>query len=81
MSTLKPFKLHGLPTVEGRSASSQNGVFYETYEEAFDQARKYVSQKGVPIVIFRAIAVVEAAAPPVTCTPVQEDGTYGKVYY
>jgi len=79
LQQIPKFKLHGLQNVLGNTSSTANRTFYDTYEEAYEQAKKYVSRGSDPapgIVIFKAIAVVELETPepPIVVRPVDNDG-------
>jgi hypothetical protein len=69
----KKFKIHGIDSVTGASRSANNNKFYDSYDEAETAARKCVAQDRCSgIVIFQAIALIEAASPPICVTNLEE---------
>ena len=68
------YKIHGLDTVLGISASANTSRFYDSIEEAREAAiscLKRSNRNPTGIVIFQAIEVVSFETPPVKCEPIE----------
>ena len=60
------YKIHALNVSNGISRSLGNDTFYETYEEALEQARHYVTRHGTnrtAMVIYKAQVLVRREPP------------------
>lgn len=74
------YKIHCLNVAKGISHSAGNDTFYETYDEALEQARSYVTQhrRGSAnqdsMVIYKAHVLVRPHKPPVEVLSISKDG-------
>ena len=70
------YKIHCLNVAQGLSRSANNDTFYETYEQALEQARHYVDSKigNDSMVIYKAHVLVRPAQAPVEVLSISKDG-------
>lgn len=71
------YKIHCLNVAQGLSRSANNDTFYETYEEALEQARSYVDAPGCrnnSMVIYKAHVLVRPAQAPVEVLSITHKG-------
>jgi len=74
------YKIHGLNTAQGMARSANNDTFYETYEQALEQARSYVDrgESGSfaqdSMVIYKAHVLVRPARAPVEVLSITHKG-------
>ena len=70
------YKIHSLVTAQEMSRSAGNDTFYETYDEALEQARSYVtrSESSTMMVIYKAHVLIRAEHPPVEVMSINRHG-------
>ncbi len=70
------YKIHCLNVAQGLSRSANNDTFYETYDQALEQARGYVECNGGndQMVIYKAHVLIRSAQAPVEVLSINRDG-------
>ncbi|KKL50808.1 hypothetical protein LCGC14_2301770 [marine sediment metagenome] len=70
------YKIHCLNVAQGLSRSANNDTFYETYEQALEQARSYVDhdRSSDSMVIYKAHVLVRPAQAPVEVLTITNKG-------